>query len=84
MIETCPRYLLCSISDPPVVDNLATLKQFAKALLTNLTALASTRTLLAATATSFFLSFHSKDKRYRFNEDYYCLRKSTRNFDESR
>ena len=53
IVDTCPTYLLCSISVPPVVLERASLKQNAKALFTKLIALESTGILSAATVTSF-------------------------------
>ena len=48
---------MCSISKPPVVDNLAYLKHYAKALFTNLTASLSTKKRSAALALSFLFVF---------------------------
>ena len=36
IVETLPTYLLCSESDPPVVANRNTLKQYANPISTNL------------------------------------------------
>ena len=39
--KTCPTYIFCSMSQPPVVASLTSLKQYAKALFTSLIASSS-------------------------------------------
>ena len=76
--ETCPIYSFCSILSHPVVEKVAILKAYAKALFTNLISSSALSSRIFVQIPPFFWELYpTQDIRYLFDDSCQYLRKKS-------